>query len=218
MQPMEFAAVTLLIDTCVWLDLAKDHRQRPILAALERLLDSGEVGLAVPRLVRQEFNANKARVAADSTRSLSSVLRRAKGAVDQFGGFGSKGAALAELNDIDYRLTTFGESVNDAIAQIEQLFEMGSIVETTESAVNRAGHRALTRRAPCHKPKNSMADAVLIELYGALVDGGEDTHAFAFVTHNKHDFSDMGKDERQPHPDIASLFDGCTIDLLTRTR
>ena len=29
---------------------------------------------------------------------------------------------------------------------------------------------------------------------------------YAFVTHNKHDFSNMGGDERHPHPDLADLF------------
>jgi hypothetical protein len=29
---------------------------------------------------------------------------------------------------------------------------------------------------------------------------------YAFVTHNKHDFSDMAGDEREPHPDLADLF------------
>lgn len=28
----------------------------------------------------------------------------------------------------------------------------------------------------------------------------------AFVTHNKHDFSNMAGDEREPHPDLADLF------------
>jgi hypothetical protein len=33
----------LLIDTCTWLDLGKDHRKRPLVAALEHLVKNGAV-------------------------------------------------------------------------------------------------------------------------------------------------------------------------------
>lgn len=35
----------LLIDTCVWLDLAKDHQQQSILTALEDLIRQGDIAL-----------------------------------------------------------------------------------------------------------------------------------------------------------------------------
>jgi hypothetical protein len=38
----------LLIDTCVWLDMAKDHRQQVTLRYLEELIDAGEVGILLP--------------------------------------------------------------------------------------------------------------------------------------------------------------------------
>lgn len=70
----------------------------------------------------------------------------------------------------------------------------------------RAAQRAVEKRAPYHRDKNSIGDAILIEIYhDALAEGG-DYDEFAFVTHNKHDFSDMAADERQPHPNLAELF------------
>jgi hypothetical protein len=39
----------ILIDSCVWLDLAKDYQQQAILAALEELIRHGEVELLLPR-------------------------------------------------------------------------------------------------------------------------------------------------------------------------
>jgi hypothetical protein len=41
----------ILIDTCVWLDLAKDPRQLPLLAVVEEMVKAGMVTLIVPRLV-----------------------------------------------------------------------------------------------------------------------------------------------------------------------
>jgi hypothetical protein len=49
----------ILIDTCVWLDLAKDYQQQPILTALEELILQGEVSLIVPCTVVDEFARNK---------------------------------------------------------------------------------------------------------------------------------------------------------------
>lgn len=72
-----------------------------------------------------------------------------------------------------------------------------------------AAKRALDKRAPFHKSKNSIGDAILIELYAvALADCKDKRNRYAFVTHNKHDFSSGSGDERAPHPDIASLFNG----------
>lgn len=31
-------AIRLLVDTCVWLDLAKDYRDQPVISALEDLI------------------------------------------------------------------------------------------------------------------------------------------------------------------------------------
>jgi hypothetical protein len=38
----------LLVDTCVWLDMARDYRHQPALAALEQLIETNEVSLILP--------------------------------------------------------------------------------------------------------------------------------------------------------------------------
>jgi PIN domain len=57
----------ILIDTCVWLDLAKDYQQQPILTALEELIRLGEIELILPRTVLDEFARNKAHVIEESS-------------------------------------------------------------------------------------------------------------------------------------------------------
>ena len=75
----------ILIDTCVWLDLAKDYRQRALLGALEELIRHGEVSLIIPRVIVDEVSRNKARIIEESNRSLSGSLKRVKEAVDKYG-------------------------------------------------------------------------------------------------------------------------------------
>jgi hypothetical protein len=75
----------ILIDTCVWLDVAKDYQQQAILSALEELIRQEGIALILPRTVVDEFARNKARVIEESSRSLSSTLKRVKEAVERFG-------------------------------------------------------------------------------------------------------------------------------------
>jgi hypothetical protein len=60
-----------LIDTCVWLDLAKDYQKQAILAALEELVRQADITLILPRIIVDEFARNNARIIEDSSRSLA---------------------------------------------------------------------------------------------------------------------------------------------------
>jgi hypothetical protein len=206
--------VRLLIDTSVWIDMAKDYRQRPTISALEELVKADALALIVPRQVIDEFARNRERVVKESGQNLSSTFRRVKDALTQFGRDDGRDEALRQLSDVDHRIAILGEAVNEAIGRIEALFAGAEIMETDDATLLAAAQRAVDRRAPFHKPKNSIGDAILIELYArALAEdesGGADV--FAFITHNKHDFSAETGDDRQPHPDLADLFrDGRSI-------
>jgi hypothetical protein len=48
----------LLIDTCIWLDVAKDYQQQAIPSALEQLIRQGHIALILPRIVVDEFARN----------------------------------------------------------------------------------------------------------------------------------------------------------------
>jgi PIN domain len=198
--------LNLLVDTCVWLDMAKDYRHQPTLAALEQMIEAKEVSLILPQQSVAEFARNKDRVVKDSTRSLSSHFKRVKEAVRQFEVAGARDQVLVSLDDIEHRVTILGEAVHDSVERIERVFSTTTPIEVNEQVKLRAAQRAIEKLAPFHKEKNSIGDAILIETYrdalSAAVEGAE----YAFVTHNKHDFSNMGVDERSPHPDLADLF------------
>jgi len=197
----------LLIDTSVWLDLAKDYRQLPIIDALTFIWEANDLELILPSVVVEEWERNKERVIAESKQSLSSHFKRVREAVNQFAAETERAAVLAQLSDVDHRISIGGEAINDAIEQIERLFSSTEKLEISEFQKARAADRAMAKKAPFHRPRNSIADALLIEAYiDALANRTDDGDVYAFVTHNKLDFSD--RDPRQPHPDFAPLFDG----------
>jgi hypothetical protein len=197
----------ILVDTCVWLDIAKDYRQKTLLGALEDLVRAGKVELIVPQVVQDEFARNKSRIAEDSARGLSSVMKRVKDAVIQFGAEDQKASVLAQLNDIDRRAGTLGEAVNDSIERIESLLAKGTIAKTTDAIKVRAADRAISKQAPFHRQRNGIDDATIIEIFAdAAAKAKVDRGHIAFVTHNTKDFSDPAGDNRNPHPDLAALF------------
>ena len=197
----------ILIDTCVWLDVAKDYQQQAILAALEELIRHGDIALILPRTVVDEFARNKARVIEDSSRSLSSTLKRAKQAAEKFGDPRKKSTVLSQLNDVDYRLPTLGSAAVNTVGRIEKLFEDTAVVEISDSVKLRAAQRAIDKRAPFHRQRNGIDDAVLIEAYAdAVTAKAASGSRFAFVTHNIKDFSHPNANNKLPHPDIAPCF------------
>jgi hypothetical protein len=196
----------ILIDTSVWLDLAKDYHQQPLLSALEQLVQHGDVQLILPRIVVDEFARNKARIAKESGQSLSSNVKRVKDFVEKYGDPRKKRGVLRELADVDHRIPTLGGAAVDSIRRIEELFAKTPVVETSDSVKLRAAERAIDKRAPFHRQNNGMADAVLIEIYADVASERQASTRYAFVSHNTKDFGHPAANANLPHPDLAGSF------------
>jgi hypothetical protein len=173
----------MLIDTCVWLDLAKDPKQVPVLGVVEELLRLGMVSVIVPRVMLDEFRRNRERIAKESAKSLSTHFRLVKEAVGKIGGDKKKmRLVLSHLDDVDHKIPIIGGEAVGTLERIEKLLTASPIIETSEAVRLRAAQRAIEKKAPFHHDKNAMADAILIETY---------------AEHGNHNI---------PHPDLASLF------------
>jgi predicted nucleic acid-binding protein len=197
----------LLIDTSVWLDWAKDHRQKRFIETVAELVRAEIIEIVLPQVVVDEFARNKERVIEESGKSLASVIKRAREAVDQLGNSRWKKTTVLELNDLEHKLKTSKTGVNDSIDMIEAIFKVSTTVVTTDDVLLKASKRAVEGKAPFHKQKNSIADAILIEIYAATLGGASTEMPYVFVTHNTRDFSSIGGDQRLPHIDLSTLFD-----------
>ncbi|MFG0408078.1 PIN domain-containing protein [Pseudomonas sp. FYR_11] len=200
----------LLIDTSVWLDLTKDHRHLPLLDALVAMVEAEEAVLVMPQIILEEFERNRDRVMAASRASLSSHFKRVREAILQFAPEEGRDATLRQLNEVDHRVATGGEAVNEAVELIEGLFGKCRSIPVSDKIKVRAADRAISKIAPFHRQMNGIGDAIIIETYIDALSAREEGDVFAFVTHNIHDFSQKGADTRVPHPDLASIFDGAT--------
>lgn len=197
----------ILIDTCVWLDLAKDYQQQAVLATLEELVQQREIELVLPRTIIDEFARNKDRVIEQSSRSISSTLKRVKEVMEKYGDPQQKSVVISQLNDVDHRLPILGEAVFEMVSRIERLFSNTAIIEISDAVKLRAAQRAIDKRAPFHRQRNGIDDAILIEIYADLIEESEVAgNQFAFISQNTHDFSHPNANKKLPHPDIEACF------------
>lgn len=197
----------MLIDTCVWFDLAKDQRQVSVLGVIEEMVRRGLISLIVPRVVLDEFRSNRERIAKESAKSLSAHFRLVKDAVGKIGGDKRRmRLVLSHLDDVDHKIPIVGGTAISTLNRIETLLKTSPIMEASEDITIRAAQRALEKRAPFHRDKNAMADAIIIETYAECARGKTSGVRFAFVTHNKTDFSIENGNQRLPHLDFAGLF------------
>jgi hypothetical protein len=114
---------------------------------------------------------------------------------------------LALLSDVDHRIPLLGGAAEGTLKRINALLDKATVIESSDAAKLRAAERALNRKAPCHhENKNSIADAMLIETYFECVKKGPARQRFAFVTHNKTDFSLTNGNQKMPHADLAAGF------------
>jgi PIN domain len=197
----------VLADTSVWLDLAKDVNGQKLIVAIRMLVHRGFVTLLTPEIVLDEFDANRSRVEADMTRGLSATFRRVRDEIEEHGQE-KKHAALTELDNLTQRVPLIKQIATRNFDDVRDLLTSGRRLSPTAHDKVRAVQRALEGRAPFHRSKNSMADALIIERYAASIDAASDSDdSYCFVSANTKDFSAVDGDNRLPHPDIEDLFD-----------
>lgn len=198
----------MLVDTCVWLDVAKDPKQHPVIGVVEQMVREKMIGLLVPRLVLDEFRRNRQRIEKESVRSLSTHFKLVREAVDKAGGSKRQTkVVLAHLDDVNHKIPIVGGAAVQALDRIEKLLAAASPIEASDAVRLRAAQRAIDRKAPFHRDKNSIADALIIETYAECIEAPASRgNRFAFITHNKADFSAENGNHKVPHSDLMSMF------------
>jgi predicted ribonuclease YlaK len=200
--------VKLLIDTCVWLDMAKTTNGENILNLLNEFLEKKEVSLICPEIIISEFDRNKDRIISDAGKSLSTHFKKVKEIVAAHGDQDLKEKVLSQLNDIDHKIPTLGENAFNSIQRIEELLDKSEKIPLSDEIKLRAAQRAIDKKAPFHLSKNSIGDAIIIESYSEYkLKNDSQEFKLIFITHNKNDFSLKDGNQKLPHEDLSDIFD-----------
>lgn len=196
----------LFIDTSTWLDIAGRVDGQKVIAPLRVLKHQGKLELFVPAVVVEEFERNRPTV--ESTvrdkvhgrfRELRADIRRLAGAADR----------QNWLEAMSYHLPLVSAGALQNFSEVAALLRGGRTVEPMPADYARVVQRGLAKRAPFHQSKNSVADALLIEMYGSLLQDCEEAiDQYCFATSNYKDFSLPNGDRHLPHADLAEFFTG----------
>jgi len=193
----------LLIDTSVWLDLAERRDGQRWIVPLRVLLFQKKLELMVPALVIDEFDRNRPRREDALTKSVVDRLRQFRRDLRSFAGERDEWGLLDQLQQ---HVPLVNTTAPQNFREIAELLRAGTTLVPTEREYSNVVQRGLSKKAPFSSGKNSVADAMLIELYATQLRQAGPGDVYCFVTSNHNDFSVPNGDYRQPHPDLADLF------------
>jgi hypothetical protein len=165
-----------------------------------------QVELLVPSVVVEEFERNRVRLAKSMTASVSERFRQLKQDLEAFGGLGQANAAKA-VDELARDIPLIGAMTTRNFDDILGLLRGARFLEANETHHRNVVERGLAKRAPLHRDRNSVADALIIELYASeAADADPVTEKHAFITSNSNDFSAADGDRRMPHMDLSPIF------------
>ena len=196
----------LLVDTSVWLDLARRRDGQKWIVPLRGLVEEGDVELLVPEVLLDEYTRNRGRVEAAMSSGVAERFKLLRRDIVNYGGE-DRDEALSFIDGLAHQIPLIGAMTTLNFDLILELLREGRRLEPGAAEHEAVVRRGLDKRAPLHRQRNSVADALLIELYASEVAAGDLTaDRYAFATSNHEDFSATGADRRRPHPDIEDLF------------
>ncbi len=149
------------------------------------------------------------------TASIAQRFKHVRQDLDDYGGSDQK-QALKVITDLARHVPLIGAMTTRSFDEVLDQLRAGRVLEPGDEEKRGVVERGLSKQAPFHRSRNSVADAVLIELYETAVRGVDlNQEPHAFITSNSDDFSLPDGDARQPHRDLASLFavEGSTYGL-----
>ncbi|MFF4433046.1 PIN domain-containing protein [Streptomyces sp. NPDC001513] len=194
--------LSLLIDTSVWLDLAKRRDGQQTIVPIRVLMAQGKLEILVPNLILDEFARNRPRAEAAATDSVRERFRLLKEDLKEYGDT----EAQRWIAEMSHQVPFVSAGALQNFAEIFELLNRGRRLKPGPTEHEAVIRRALGKKAPLHLNKNSVADALLIELYRTSLSSSTDSRRFIFATSNYQDFSAPNQDRREPHPDLLPLF------------
>jgi hypothetical protein len=93
------------------------------------------------------------------------------------------------LDELQQQVPLVNTATPQNFREIAELLRTGTTLVPAELEYARVVQRGLEKKAPYHSGKNSVADALLIELYATQVRQRGPGDVYCFVTSNYSDFS-----------------------------
>ena len=196
----------LLFDTCIWLNLATKPESRLLLKSILTGLKENKLKLLLSDVTIKEYEKNKNSIIGKYTDSLNNHLKNAKKIQDYLAPSEQK-AFLLLLKKAEDKICLSAKQGTNALDVIEKIFRDSNTHKLicSDEIWKCAAQLALDKKAPFHRNKNSIADALIYLQFKDCVEKVKKIDSrieFYFVTDNFKDFS-SSLDHREPHEDFV---------------
>lgn len=192
----------LMLDTCVWLDIAKNPSLKPLVLVLKQLLEDNNLIILTTDIIREEFLRNKDRVIDMSRQKMAQEINNIKSLINLAPIDENKSSILSGLDEVKHKLPTMADTISEQADLVWEVIESSLKIEISDEIKIASSNKALEKKAPFHNSKNNMADSLLIETFFNILD---EENTFYFITHNTKEFS-SDKDQRIQHQDFDEFF------------
>jgi PIN domain len=187
----------IIIDTCVWIGLAREPNLYDLLETLKKILDKKNFVLVLPESVKIEFERHRVKITADWNNKCKGLI---SGMKDGRKHFPDHAEDLLKLhNEIQNTLANLNSNVENNLKLVDALFEQAVPMNNcSELMLAEAGKRVFNRIAPALNSRSSSVGDCL--LWSAVLESLKKGDVW-FCTDNKHDFSQRDCYD-SPHEDL----------------
>ena len=192
----------IMIDTCVWIDLAKNPSLKPLALALKQLIESSDLKIITTSIIKEEFQNNKDKLVNIGRKQLSQNIKNLKNIIDEHSTEENKEDIVKGLDEINHKLPTMVDTISEHTNLILEILESSEEIELTDNIKLISAQKAYSKEAPFHNGKNNMADSMIIELFFNQIN---DLDSFYFISRNTHEYSQKGN-VNNPHEGFNEYF------------
>jgi len=172
---------------------------------------SGAIVLLTARIVVDEFERNRGKIIDRRAMGMKTWINHARSASSLLDTPDTaRMQALADL--AEKKIPTKVGELAGALNRVNDLLTHKTTIQLSpeQDHAQRVVERALSKKAPFHRSKNSVADALLMECFRDFISDRRFVGTAVFATENSSDYCDE-KDKKTIHADYSSVFDGKSI-------
>jgi hypothetical protein len=176
-----------------------------VVQKLIELVDKGQIKVVISEVVKLELTTHKETIVGKRITSYSSHLKNIKHLYELFSEE-TEHILRNEIQSIQQNLPEMEKVLNKSLDQIIKLANQSTQVQYSEKHKSNVIQRAIDKKFPFHRNKNSIKDALISETFLEFIHQlPEDCERLFFITDNSEDFSDISN-KTIPHPDWAQYF------------
>ena len=192
----------IMIDTCIWIDLAEKPSLRPLALALKQLIDSNKVKVISTPIIKEEFQNNRDKFVKKGRKHLSQNIFNLKNLIKEHSTEDNKEDIVKGLDELNHKLPTMVDTVSEHSNLINEILESTEEIEVVDAIKLISAQKAYLKEAPFHNSKNNMADSMIIELFFNQIN---DLDSFYFISRNTNEYSQKGN-INNPHEGFNEYF------------